>query len=629
MNSAVPAGTRLGRYEVRRQIGAGGMGEVYLALDTGELGREVAVKFLPAEVAADPQRLQRFLLEARTVSRLTHQNIVSVYDFGEERGARYVVTEYVDGVTLREHISGRRLKLHDVLDVGAQVASALVAAHEAGVVHRDIKPENVMVRRDHTVKVLDFGLAKPFETHAGRPAVDTEAGTRMLANTSPGTVLGTVSYMSPEQSRGEPVDARSDIWSLGVVLYEMLAGRLPFEGADIHRQIVAIQEQDPPPLARHVEGVPERLEEIVLKALAKDPEDRYQTAKDLLIDLKHLRHKLEVDAEIDRTIPPELRARAARSSGAELRATTAPQPAAPTTAAESAHPTSSAEHIVSGLRRHRRAAVVATALLLVAAAAGFLFLRGRRAQALTEKDTILLADFVNTTGDPVFDGTLKQALAVQLGQSPYLNIFPEDRVRETLRYMGRSPDERVTRDVGREICQRQGVKALLVGSISGLGSHYVIILEAVNAQTGESLAREQAEAGSKEQVLRGLGEAAVRLREKLGESLASIQRFDAPVEQATTSSLEALRAYALGNEQRNRGDEREAIPLYRRAIELDPNFALAYGRLASIYGNSGLLERARGGTEGVRAARPCQRAREVLHQREVLRLRHGRVRPDD
>lgn len=587
VKTSIPNGTRLGgRYEVKRRIAAGGMGEVYLARDTGKLGREVAVKFLPAEVAADPRRLQRFELEASTVASLTHQNIVAVYDFGEEGAARFVVTEYVDGSTLRRHTAEHHLKLQEVLDISVQIASALDAAHRAGVVHRDIKPENVMLRRDHTVKVLDFGLAKPFEAEA-ESDVDTEAGTRMMANTSPGTILGTVAYMSPEQSRGEHVDARSDIWSLGVVIYEMLAGRRPFPGKDVHREIIAIQEQEPTPLARLVEGVPERLEEIVLKSISKDPDDRYQTAKDLLIDLKHLRRKLELDAELGRTGQLELRALAGDTGPLRDAAQTSPHTAPHTYAAANAHRTSSAEYIVTGIKHHKTAALAAAVAFAAAVTALLFFLPGRRAQGLTERDAILLADFANTTGDAVFDGTLKQALAVQLGQSPFLNIYPDERVREALRFMGRAPDERVTRDVAREICVRQGLKALLAGSISNLGSNYVVTLEAVNALTGEAIAREQAEAESKEQVLAGLGAAATRLREKLGESLASVQKYDAPIEKVTTSSLEALKAYSLGNEQRGRGNPIEAASLYKRAVELDPNFALAHAVLSVLYANAG------------------------------------------
>ncbi len=304
------AGTKLSRYEIRSKLGAGGMGEVYLAQDTGELERTVAIKLLPAEVASDPKRMQRFVQEARTVSALNHPNILTVHEFGQEGATRFIVTEYVDGITLREYLRTHRIKLHEVLDIATQIAAALDAAHEAHVVHRDMKPENVMVRRrDGIVKVLDFGLAKPSDKIlAQQPGIDSEAGTKLLVHTEPGIVMGTVRYMSPEQSQGSTLlDHRTDIWSLGAVLYEMLAGRVPFEGKDVHRQIIAIQEQELTPLSRFTEGVPERLEDIVAKALAKDRNERYQTAKDLLIDLRNLKRKLDLDAEIDRTVAPESR----------------------------------------------------------------------------------------------------------------------------------------------------------------------------------------------------------------------------------------------------------------------------------------------------------------------------------
>src|SRR6266699_4774963 len=336
----------------------------------------------------------------------------------------------------------------------------------------------------------------------------------MKIQTRLGMVLGSAHYMSPEQARGLPVDERTDIWSLGVVLYEMIAGRVPFEGKDVHRQIIAIQDTDPPPLSRYAEGVPYRLEEIVAKALAKDPNHRYQTAKDLLIDLRTPSRKLDVDAEIERTLPPESRA-------GKTTMTTASGFAPASTAN-----TSSAQYIVSGIKAHKLTA--AGVLAILTAAAVWFFVFHNRAPALTEKDSILLADFDNKTGDAVFDGTLKKALAVNLGQSPFLNLFADDRVRGTLRLMNRSLDERVTPEVGREICQREGLKAMLTGSIASLGRNYVISLEAVNPQTGEALAREQGEAEGKEQVLRSLGEAATRLRKELGESLSSIQKCAAP-----------------------------------------------------------------------------------------------------
>jgi eukaryotic-like serine/threonine-protein kinase len=587
MSDPLSANSTLGHYTIVSKIGAGGMGHVYLARDRSELDRTVAIKILPSEVASQPKRMQRFIQEAKTVSALNHPNVLTIFEFGQHGDTRFIAMEYVDGVTLREHLRAHRLKLHEVLDIAAQVAAALDAAHEAHVVHRDIKPDNIMVRRrDHIVKVLDFGLAKPVETLlVADDGVDTEAGTRLKVKTEPGVVMGTVAYMSPEQSEAsERIDHRTDIWSLGVVLYEMVTGHLPFEGKDVHRQVIAIQEQSPAPLSRFAEGIPERLEDIVTKALAKDPDERYQVAKDLLIDLRNLKRKLEVDAEIDRTVPPAIRA-AATSSGQSVAPTASGATATPiATVPPSA---SSAEYIVSQVKLHKRAAIATVAVfLLIGTAAALWYVNRSRSSVLTDKDTVLLADFVNTTGDAVFDGTLKQGLAVQLGQSPFLDLFPDTRVRQTLRLMGRSPDERVTPEIGREICQRQGLKALIAGSITSLGSHYVVALEAINSQSGEALAREQVEAESKEQVLKALSQAASRLREKLGESLSSIQRFDAPLE-LTTSSLEALKAFSLGNEQAVRGKSLEAIPLYKRATELDPNFAYAYSGLAVQYSNNG------------------------------------------
>lgn len=557
-------GETVSHYRIISPLGSGGMGEVYLAQDT-VLSRQVALKLLPAYFTRDRDRLRRFQQEAQAASALNHPNILTIHEVGQDDTLHFMATEYVEGETLREHISRARLTLRQVLDVAVQVASALAAAHNAGIVHRDIKPENVMLRTDGYVKVLDFGLAKLAEPKAS----DTAAPTLPKVESQPGVVMGTFSYMSPEQARGLAVDSRTDIWSLGVMIYEMATGHQPFEGETASDVMSLILQKEPVPLAHSWPEVPSELERIVRKALHKDKEQRYQTIKDLLIDLRNLRKGLEFEAEMERSSPPTTRMPASGQSTATI-----------------AHSTSSAEYIVSGIIQHKRVAVGALALLLIASAVAAFFYFNRT-QALTEKDSILLADIVNTTGDPVFDGTLKQALAVQLGQSPFLNIFPEDRVRETLRYMGRSPDERVTKEIGREICQREGIKALLTGSIASLGSHYVITLEALNSQTGETIAREQVEAESKEQVLKTVGGAATKLREKLGESLASIQKFDAPIELATTPSLEALRAFTLGQEQNRKGKSAEAIPFFKRAVELDPNFALAYARLAVQYGNIG------------------------------------------
>jgi eukaryotic-like serine/threonine-protein kinase len=570
------------------------MGEVYLAQDT-TLGRTVALKFLPTDVAQDGQRMHRFIQEAKTASALNHPNILTVFEIGEADEANFIVTEFIDGETLRQHMRRGQLTLREALEIAVQVASALSAAHRAGIVHRDIKPENIMVRHDdQIVKVLDFGLAKQREKTIGSSSANQEAET-LIINTNPGVVLGTVSYMSPEQARGLIVDERTDIWSLGVVLYEMVSGHLPFEGPTSTDVISLILQKEPTALTLSSREASERLDEIVVKALAKDREERYQSVKDLALDLKRLKQRLDVEAEIERSVPAELRE--TRAAAIERKSLETGRGARARTTAASALDISSsgsplASDALSDARRAVRNALIAFVLLAAAVAGSAFFYYSRRAPSLTEKDTVLLADFVNTTGEAVFDGTLKEALAVQLGQSPFLNLFPEQSVRETLGYMGRSADERITRDIGREICERQGIKALLVGSISGLGSHYVITLEALNGRTGDAFAREQVEAESKEQVLGALGQAASRLRERLGESLGSIQKFSAPVQQATTASLEALRAFSLGDEQRARGRYLEAIPHYKRAVEIDPNFALAYARLATLFGNLGQQEQA-------------------------------------
>ncbi|MBA2260190.1 MAG: protein kinase, partial [Acidobacteria bacterium] len=560
------AGKCFGHYEIIEQIGAGGMGEVYLAEDT-RLERKTALKILPGAVAQDEDRMQRFVREAKSASGLNHPNIITIYEIGETDNTHFIAAEYIEGDTLRERLKGAPINLKSALEIAIQVASALDAAHRTGIVHRDIKPDNVMIRPDGLIKILDFGIAKLTEKLS---ETDLEAATE--AQTRAGTIIGTAAYMSPEQARGQTVDARSDIFSFGVMLYEMLVGKRPFEGVNAVETIGSILNKEPVPLSRQTPDVPLEIERIINKTLRKDREERYQTAKDVLIDLKDVKQDLEFQNKLERTAAPEREEVKTQVSNA-------------TTSDSPQHTTSSAEYIVNSIRHHKRFAVLGLVPLLIASIA-LLFFFFNRFPVLTEKDTILLADFDNTTGDPIFDDTLKQALAVQLGQSPFLNIFSEDRVREALKFMGRPAEERVTRDVGREICQRQGLKAMLAGSIGSMGNHYVITVEAIDAQKGDTIAREQVEAESKERVLRALGQAATKLREQFGESLASIQKFDAPIEQATTSSLEAFKAYTLGVEQHHKGKYLEAIPLYKRATDLDPNFALAYARLAAVYVNS-------------------------------------------
>jgi len=604
--------TMLAHYSIVRKIGAGGMGEVYLAQDK-KLDRKVALKILPDEVASNQERMRRFVQEAKAASALNHPNIITIYEIDEIDSRHFIVAEFIDGETLRQRMKHGHLKLNDLLEIAIQAAGALAAAHAAGIIHRDIKPENIMVRRDGYIKVLDFGLAKLTQPEGS--TTDTEAPTKALVDTSAGTVLGTSYYMSPEQAKGKRVDARTDLWGLGAVIYEMVAGHVPFEAETPSEVIGLILNKEPPPLARYDREAPPELERIVTKALTKNLEERYQTAKDLLVDLKRLKRQLDLESEIERTVPPEFRTSGsgAAHTGAHALATSQ-ETAAGTTSSEAAHQVSSAEYIVSEIRRHKKGFAVTGAVVfaLALATVGY-FLIARRTSALTDKDTILLADFVNTTGDAVFDGTLKQGLAVQLGQSPFLNLFSDTRVRQTLRLMGRSPDERVTAEVGREICQRQGLKALITGSITSLGSHYALTLEALNSQSGEVLAREQVEAESKEQVLKTLSQAAINLREKLGESLNSLQRFDAPLE-VTTSSLEALKAYSLAAEQSSRGKWLEAMEHYKHALELDPNFASAYSGMAVSYANTGQPKLA---AESVAKAYPL---RDRVSEAEKLRI---------
>ena len=576
----IPAGRRFGRYEIRSLIRTGGMGEVYLAQDT-QLRRPVAIKVLTAEFTNDSERLRRFEHESYAASSLNHPNILTIHEIGSQGDLHYIATEYIDGESLRDRLHHSRMQLREALEVGIQVASALSAAHQAGIVHRDIKPENIMLRRDGYVKVLDFGLAKLADSDPKQEQAE-DVPTRVMVKTDPGVVLGTSFYMSPEQARGMEVDARTDIWSLGCVIYEMVSGRMAFEGPTTSDVIGLILHKEPLPLGRYGHEIPAELDRIVTKALEKDREERYQVVKDLALDLKKLKRHMEFELDLERTVPPEDASHAISTSSGSTQTTKAST--AQTDAPSVIHATSSAEYIVSQIKTHKKVAALIAAALVIAVTAAVLFYF-KPASALTDKDTILLADFVNTTADTVFDGTLKQGLAVQLAQSPFLNVFPDARVRQTLRLMGRSPDDRVTKEVAREICQRQGLKAFLAGSITNLGTSYVITLEAINGQSGEEIAREQVEAESKEQVLKALTQAASRLRQKLGESLSSIHKFDAPLE-LTTSSLEALKAYSLGYEQATRGKFLESIPFYKRAVELDQNFAYAYVSLAVQHSNT-------------------------------------------
>ena len=563
------------------------MGEVYLAEDT-RLRRNVALKILPADVASDRVRMERFVQEAKAASALNHPNIITIYEIDQTESHHFIAIEYIDGQTLRERAANSGMTVSDALDIAIQATSALAEAHEAGIIHRDIKPDNIMIRRDGIVKVLDFGLAKLSENSLSPVIVDSEAPTSINIKTEPGVVMGTYVYMSPEQARGLPVDARTDIFSFGVVLYEIVAGRLPFKGTDrVEVLSTILGDTEPPPLARYAPDAPDEFQRIVAKALAKPRESRYQTANELLNDLQNLKKRLELEAELERTLPPEGIPPPLRTAEMSAPPQTGTAGAVTSATPATAMPGAGSVAPVARGTLHKRTVVITACLAALAVALGLLwYFKSGSGAPLTGEDTIVVADFINTTGDPVFDGTLKQALSSQLEQSPFLSIFSDNRAREALRLMNRSPDERVTKDIAREICLRQNFKAFLTSSISNIGSHYVVTLEATNAQTGDTIALEQAEADSKEQVLPALGAAATNLRKQLGESLASIQKYDKPIHQATTSSLEALKSYSTGIDQQLKGRYLDAIPHFKKATEVDPNFARAYAAMSSMFFNT-------------------------------------------